>query len=172
VSVDLAVWEGSRPVSDADAVSTFERLYQEFLDEGEAAPPTEAIREYVLTLLRRYPDLPGESEEPSPEVPWGSGPLLRNASGPIVHLDLKLNSVFEDAWRYCVELAASRDLVAFDPQSGALAEPDPTATRGPAMTEIALRGTGIGARMYRWSSLRSYRWPVLAPVAALLRRFR
>ena len=86
----------------------------------------------------------------------GSGPLLRNASGPIVYLDMKLNAVFGEGWRYCVELAASRGLVAFDPQSGAVAALDPTATRQPDQDHVGNRGTGIGARMYRWSSLRSY----------------
>lgn len=172
MSVDLAVWEGPRPVDDVDAVAAFDRLCREFLDEGERARPTEAITDYVATLLLRYPDLPDEEQEERSEVPWGSGPLLRNASGPIVYLDMKLNSVFEEGWRYCVELASSRGLVAFDPQSGALARPDPTAAHDPLTTEATTRGAGIGARAYRWSSLRSYRWPILVPLASLLRRFR
>jgi hypothetical protein len=171
VSLDLVVWEGPRPVSDDDAVSTFERLSETYL-ESASIPPTDPITEYVATLLARYPDLPNDDQEPGIDVPWGSGPLLSNASGPIVRIDLKLNSVLQEGWRYCVELAMSRDLVAFDPQSGGLADPDPTATREPPLSNGARRPTSIGARLYRWSSLRSYRWPILRPLASLLRRFR
>ena len=171
MSVDLAVWEGPRPVSDAEAVATFERLCERFLD-GASVPPTDPIADYVQTLLARYPDLPAEDRDLGFEVPWGSGPLLGNASGPIVYIDMKLNGAFGEGWRYCVDLAASCGLVAFDPQAGGLADPDPTAAREPAMPDDARRGTGVGARLYRWSSLRSYRWRVLVPLATLLRRFR
>src|ERR671914_756098 len=41
-----------------------------------------------------------------------------------------LDDVFEDGWRFCVERAVARGLVAFDPQGGAVANPDPNA-RGP-----------------------------------------
>ena len=60
MSVDLAIWEGPRPVDDADAVATFDRLCEEFLDQGTGARPTDAITDYVMTLLGRYPDLPDE----------------------------------------------------------------------------------------------------------------
>lgn len=171
MSVDLAVWEGPPPASDAAAVATFEDLCARFL-ETRRTPPSEAITDYVGALLRRYPDLPDEDHEASVDVPWGSGPLIRNASGPIVYIDVKLNNAFHEGWRYCVELAAERGLVAFDPQSGGVADPDPTATREPSVPDRGHRGTGIGARLYRWSSLRSYRWPILTPLASLLRRFR
>ena len=171
MSVDLAVWEGPPPVSDAEAITTFERLCEQF-PERASVPPTDAIAAYVQGLLARYPDLAGEDQEPSFEVPWGSGPLLGNASGPIVYIDMKLNGAFREGWRYCVDLATSLGLVAFDPQAGALADPNPTAVHEPAMPDDTRRASGIGARLYRWSSLRSYRWPVLVPLASFLRRFR
>jgi hypothetical protein len=171
VSVDLVVWEGPAPASDADAVATLEHLSERFLGTRRT-PPNEAITDYVVTLLRRYPDLADEDHEPNVDVPWGSGPLLNNASGPIVYIDMKLNNAFHEGWRYCVELASARGLVAFDPQTGGVADPDPTATREPSGPDGSGRGTGIGARLYRWSALRSYRWPILTPVASLLRRYR
>jgi|SRR5215213_905809 len=169
MSIDLAVWEGPPPASDAAAVATFDDLRDRFL-ETRRTPPTEAITDYVVTLLSRYPDLPDEDHETSVDVPWGSA-LLNNASGPIVYIDMKLNNAFHEGWRYCVELASGKGLIAFDPQSGAMAESDPTATRAPSVPDGSHRGTGITARLYRWSSLRSYRWPILTPLASLLRRY-
>src|SRR5215213_8043917 len=120
MSIDLAVWEGPPPASDAAAVATFDDLRDRFL-ETRRTPPTEAIIDYVVTLLSRYPDLPDEDHETSVDVPWGSA-LLNNASGPIVYIDMKLNNAFHEGWRYCVELASGKGLIAFDPQSGAMAE--------------------------------------------------
>jgi hypothetical protein len=167
VSVDLAVWEGRQPESDDEAAATFDDLCRRFLDPPPT-PPSEKIAEYVNTLLARYPDLNGaDGDEDADDVPWGSGPLIRNASGPILYIDMKLNPAFEQGWRYCVETATSRGLVAFDPQSGTLAHPDPT------MAPVARVPTDErrGGPVYRWFSLRSWRWPFLRPLLPLLRRF-
>jgi hypothetical protein len=166
MSVDLAVWEGPRPANDDEASATFESLRERFLDPS-SAPASKKIAHYVSQLLARYPDLPsGVGDADADEVPWGSGPLLGNASGPIVYIDMKLNSVFEDGWRHCVETANSHGLVAFDPQSGTLASPDPT------LRPVAWVPTGRrGGPVYRWVSLRSWRWPFLRRLLPLLRRF-
>jgi len=163
VSVDLAVWEGSQPAGDSEAVAAFEELCARFLN-GPKSPPTNAIADYVSVLVRRYPDL---SEDDGEVVPWGSGHLIENASGPVVYIDMKLNSVFQEGWRYCVETARTHGLVAFDPQSGTLALPDPTAAR-----TLSPSGDGRkGGPVYRWVSLRSWRWPFLRPLLPLFRRF-
>jgi hypothetical protein len=165
VSVDLAVWEGERPSGDSEARVAFDDLGRRFLGRRRVAP-TDRIAEYVRALLARYPDLadPGGDEV---VVPWGSGPLLANASGPIFYVDLKLSAVFEEGWRYCVETAERHGLVAFDPQAGTLASPDATVPAGEWSPDPARRG---GAA-YRWVSLRSWRWPFLRPLLPLLRRF-
>jgi hypothetical protein len=163
VSIDLAVWEGPRPASDRDARATFEDLSRRLLGGDALAPPTERIVKYVETLLRRYPDL---SDDDELEVPWGSGPLIGNASGPIVYIDMKLNDAFEAGWRFCVETAEAQGLVAFDPQSGELANADPTAAPR-AVPALPPRPGPV----YRWLSLRSWRWPFLRPLLPLARRF-
>jgi hypothetical protein len=165
VSVDLAVWEGAQPANAEEARTTFEDLCRRFLDPSPS-PPTGEIAAYVEALLARYPDLAGPDDEEH-EVPWGSGPLLGNASGPIVYIDMKLDGVFEEGWRFCVETAESHGLVAFDPQSGTVANPDPNA---PAADWVPGRERRGGAA-YRWVSLRSWRWPFLRPLLPLFRRF-
>jgi hypothetical protein len=166
VSVDLVVWEGPRPANDEEARATFESLRERFLGSS-TAPASKKIADYVSQLLARYPDGPsGVEDVGADEVPWGSGPLLGNASGPVVYIDMKVNSVFEDGWRHCVDTAASQGLVAFDPQSGALARPDPE-LRPAAWVPTDRRG----GPAYRWVSLRSWRWPFLRPLLPLLRRF-
>ena len=163
MSVDLAVWEGPRPATDTEASATFVDLCRRYLDEPRT-PPSKRIADYVSAVLARYPDLTDEGDD---DVPWGSGPLLGNASGPILYIDMKLNDVVEEGWRFCVETAGAHGLVAFDPQSAALANPDPTARPVASVPEDARRGGAV----YRWFSLRSWRWPFLRPLLPLLRRF-
>jgi hypothetical protein len=166
LSVDLVVWEAPQPRTDEEAATTFRDLYGLFLDRrGRSEPPSQEIVDYVNALLVRYPDLAGPGEDEH-EVPWGSGPLIGNASGPILYIDMKLNNVFEEGWRFCVETARTRGLVAFDPQSGTVANPDPNA----APASDAPLGPRGGA-LYRWVSLRSWRWPFLRPLLPLVRRF-
>jgi hypothetical protein len=164
MSVDLAIWEGPPPANDNEARITFADLANRFLG-SRRAPPTAKIATYVSTLTARYPELV-EDEEPDDAL-WSSGPLIDNASGPIAYIGLKLDSLVHDGWRYCVETAHSQGLVAFDPQSDALANPDPTTA--PAAHVPPRRRDGA---VYRWASLRSWRWPILRPLLALLRRFR
>jgi hypothetical protein len=162
VSVDLAVWEGPQPASDTKAAATFVDLCERYLD-GPQTPPSQRIADYVSTVLVRYPDLTDEGDD---DVPWGSSPLLGNASGPILYIDMKLNDGFEEAWRFCVETAGARGLVAFDPQASTLANSDPNAP-----VESVPEDGRRGGAVYRWVSLRSWRWPFLRPLLPLLRRF-
>jgi hypothetical protein len=67
------------------------------------------------------------------------GGSRRGASGFLVH----------EGWCFCIETDHSQGLVAFDPQSDALANPDPTAA--PAATVPPRRR---GGTVYRWASLR------------------
>jgi hypothetical protein len=82
-------------------------------------------------------------------------------------VEMKLNTAFEQGWRYCVETAKSYGLVAFDPQSRTLANPDQTV----APVAWTPGDDRRGGAAYRWFSLRSWRWPGLRPLLPLLRRF-
>ena len=166
MSIDLVVWEGPLPATDDEARATLDALDARFLD-GPRTAPTERIAEYVRVLLARYPDIPSVDDEDTDEVPWGSGPLIGNASGPIVYIDMKLNTVVEEGWRFCVETARSHGLVAFDPQAATLATPNLTVASVPYTPSEERRGGPV----YRWVSLRTWRWPFLRPLVRLLRRF-
>jgi hypothetical protein len=56
------------------------------------------------------PDLTDKGND---DVPWGSGPLIKNASGRLLYIDMKLNCFFSEGWRYCVKTATANGLVAF-----------------------------------------------------------
>ena len=99
----------------------FEQLYGRFIGTGEEAPPTEAIRQYVSALLDRYPDLTELDDDAVDDSPWADGPMIGNASGPIIYFAMVANEAAEGAWTYAVATARAMRLVAFDPQSGTLA---------------------------------------------------
>jgi hypothetical protein len=164
VSVDLAIWEGPPPANDDEARIAFADLADRFLGPRRA-PPTAKIATYLRTLTACYPEL--VDDDAANDALWASGPLIDNASGPIAYIGLKLDRFVNEGWRYCVETAHSQGLVAFDPQSDALANLDPTAA--PAAPVPPRRR---GGAVYRWAALRSWRWPLLRPLLPLLRRFR
>lgn len=172
MSVDLAVWDGPSPASSEEATATFERLYERYVGSDDQEPPTDRIAGYVAALLARFPDITDIGDDEEDTTPWADGPMIGNASGPFIYFGMVTNDAVEAGWTHAVTTAHSMGLVAFDPQSGRLADPDPSAAPEPQARNLSMRGTGVGARMYRWSSLRSYRWPILVPLAALLRRFR
>lgn len=121
MSVDLAVWEGPRPASDAEAAKTFEELYERHVEQGDETPPTERIAAYVKALLARFPDLTELDDEVVDESPWADGPLIGNAIGPFLYFGMVANEAAEQAWSHAVTTAGSMGLVCFDPQSGSLA---------------------------------------------------
>ena len=120
--VDLAVWEGPQPASDAEAARTFKALYRQFMQPERDTPPTERIAAYVDALLDRYPDLTELHDAAVEESPWVDGPLIHRASGRVLLSDVVGNDVGEAAWTYAVRTARFAGLVCFDPESGSLAE--------------------------------------------------
>lgn len=122
MSVDLAVWEGPTPASDAEASKVFEELYARHIESGDETQPTERIAAYVAALLARFPDLTELDDEAIDDNPWADGPLINNAIGPFIYFSLVTNEAVETAWTHSVATARSMGLVAFDPQSGALAQ--------------------------------------------------
>jgi hypothetical protein len=109
MSYDIAVWEGDRPTDDQNAGSTYDELYQRYLESEEnEEPPNPRIKAYVDALLERYPD---DAEDGVWSVSQDDG------SGPIVYLTV-LYSRAEEVSEYAGELATRHGLVCFDVQTG------------------------------------------------------
>jgi hypothetical protein len=116
MSYDLAVWEGKRPATNAEALETIAALRATHERGGTPSPPTPAIRRYVEALLGEYPDLDDDNEE---DCPWADAPLIGNAAGPIVYFAMVFSKA-EVASAFAAELAKEHGLVCFDPQLGGL----------------------------------------------------
>jgi hypothetical protein len=116
VSYDLAVWDGELPESDAAAEEVFQQLYRELVKDVEAQAPTPAITAYVEALLERWPDI---GEDGGDDSPWSDGPLIGNASGPLVYFGMVF-SMADEASSFAAELAQEHGLVCYDPQLEAL----------------------------------------------------
>jgi hypothetical protein len=110
VSYDVAVWEGERPATDAEAAIIFQDLADE-ADESDLAP-TPAIREFVEALVQRWPE--GEDDGP-----WSTEPLIGSAVGGFAYLSMRFSSV-EFVMTYLVHQAEFLGLVCFDPQAECL----------------------------------------------------
>ena len=116
MSFDLAVWEGPRPRSDAEAAEHFDDLVAQAEDDTDPRPPTPAIAAFVEALAERHPELTAESGD---ESPWASGPLIGGASGSSLHLNVVWSRAAETA-ASVADLAADHGLVCFDPQDEVL----------------------------------------------------
>jgi hypothetical protein len=79
--VRLGGLEGERPAAAA-AGETFTQLYRQCIDTDSQVPPTPAIRAYVEALLERWIDMTVDVDDVSP---WSDGPLIDNASDPIIY---------------------------------------------------------------------------------------
>ncbi|HSX67605.1 hypothetical protein [Nocardioides sp.] len=116
MSYDLAVWDGPKPASNADASAEYERrmdAMEEALDgSDEPAAPTERIKAFVEAALARFPELDDNS---GPECPWASSPLEGEAVGDLIYLPMTFSGA-EYARDVLAEIADSLGLVCFDPQ--------------------------------------------------------
>ncbi|GAA2770965.1 hypothetical protein GCM10010521_55540 [Streptomyces rameus] len=110
MSYDLAVWEGERPADDKTAGRVLEDIDARYSDQDH--PPTERIAAYVAGLLERWCDLTEDEDDTSP---WSTGPLIDEASGPLIYFPMRY-SMAEEASTYAASLAQSMGLVCFDPQ--------------------------------------------------------
>jgi hypothetical protein len=113
MSYDLAVWDGPRPADDAAALEVFEDLYGRF-KESTSEPPTPRIRQYVEGLVARWPDLSADDEDEDAS-PWSDGPLINNASGPLIYFGMVF-SKYQEVASFAAGLARASGLVCFDPQ--------------------------------------------------------
>lgn len=113
MSYDLAVWDGDRPIDNHRAGSTYDELYERYLESDDVVvPPEPRITAYVQALVARYPD-----DERS--VVWASPPVLDEASGPIVYLLMSYGKA-EEVSEYAAALAHEHGLICFDPQGECL----------------------------------------------------
>ncbi|MGW5216225.1 hypothetical protein ACWEQO_34780 [Streptomyces sp. NPDC004051] len=116
MSYDLAVWEGEGPADDKTAGQAFSALYHRYIDGEVEEPPSERIAAYVAALLARWCDLTEDEEDTSP---WSTGPLIGEASGPLIYFPMRW-SMAEEASAYAAAVAESMGLVCFDVQQDRL----------------------------------------------------
>jgi hypothetical protein len=119
--LDLAVWVGPRPASDAEAATTFHALYERYVASTSPQPPRPEIESFVETLLARWPDGTTLPEECVDLSPWASAPLMNDASGPLFYTEISTNRAGKEAWQFAIEIARERGLVALDASFGELA---------------------------------------------------
>ncbi|MEV8516875.1 hypothetical protein [Dactylosporangium sp. NPDC051484] len=119
MSYDLAVWEGDRPANDVAAAAEFERLYDRYIESDDAAEPTARIAAYVTALLDRFPDI---GTEAGADSPWSTGPLMGEASGPLVYFPM-VWSRCEEVSAWAAHLAEEHGLNCYDPQWNQLRTP-------------------------------------------------
>ncbi|MFF4874039.1 hypothetical protein [Streptomyces sp. NPDC000961] len=116
MSYDLAVWEGERPADDKTAGQVFSNLYDRYIDGEVEESPSERIAAYVAALLERWCDLTEDEEDTSP---WSTGPLIDEASGPLIYFAMRW-SMAEESSAYAAAVAESMGLVCFDVQQDRL----------------------------------------------------
>ncbi|MFF5933901.1 hypothetical protein [Streptomyces sp. NPDC012508] len=116
MSYDLAVWEGVRPADGKSARQSFSDLYDRYLDGEVKEPPSKRITAYVAALLDRWCDLTEDEEDTSP---WSTGPLIDEASGPLIYFPMRF-SMAEEASAYAAAVAESMGLNCFDVQQDRL----------------------------------------------------
>ncbi|MEU9037862.1 hypothetical protein AB0D45_23565 [Streptomyces sp. NPDC048352] len=112
MSYDLAVWEGERPADDKSAGRISNDLYDRYIDGEVDESPSEGIAAYVAALLERWCDITEDEEDMSP---WSTGPLIGEASGPLIYFPMRW-SMAEEASAYAAAVAESMGLVCFDVQ--------------------------------------------------------
>ena len=115
MSYDLAVWEGERPTDSGDAGQIFLRMYDRYIG-GEMSPPTPKIAGFVQALLAEYPDLTELDDDQVDESPWADGPLIGDASGPLLYFGV-VNSRSDEMQSLVATKAREHGLVCFDPQA-------------------------------------------------------
>jgi len=123
----LVAWDGPVPTSTDDAARIFEELESSVSEED---PPTDALRGYVEEMLARWPDI---TEDDGEDSPWGDGPLIGNASGPLLVFSL-VSSSLNESLPYCSEVARRRGIVLYDQEQDEVYSPAgvPTAAAAPA----------------------------------------
>ncbi len=81
------------------------------MESDQPIPPTARIRRYVDDLVTRWPDITTEAGDDSP---WADGPLIGNASGPMIYFAMITSSGPEVVDEVAHYAAAVGGLVCFD----------------------------------------------------------
>ncbi|GAA2417651.1 hypothetical protein GCM10010420_55010 [Streptomyces glaucosporus] len=79
---------------------------------GAGHPPTERTAAYAAALLRRWPDM-DEDEDEDDSSPWCSGPLIDEASGPLLYIAPRWSTA-DEASPYATQLATPTELACSD----------------------------------------------------------
>ncbi|MFE2537527.1 hypothetical protein [Streptomyces sp. NPDC059371] len=75
MSYDLAVWDGDRPLDEDQAGSTYDELYERYLESDDVVvPPAPRIVACVEALVARYPDDNDPGLVGTAGHRWGVGP--------------------------------------------------------------------------------------------------
>ncbi|MET8281522.1 hypothetical protein [Micromonospora sp. NPDC005174] len=128
MTYDLAVWEGEQPADDVEGRRIFSQFYDDYIDADHDRPPTPRIRAYVDALLDRWIDMTEDEEDVSP---WSDGPMINNASGPIIYFGMRY-SMCEGVSAEAARMAADRGLICFDVQWDRLRPAAEEASAGPS----------------------------------------
>lgn len=120
MSYYIGVWEGPAPLSNAHAGSEFQRR----MAERRQAEATPGILRFVEGLLAIHPDV---DRPEGRDGPWADAPLVHSIDGSTAYLPIRRDRV-EAVAELVVAQIAGQELVAFDPQVGALV---------PSATEVA-----------------------------------
>lgn len=106
----LLVWDGPRPEDDATAGTVCSEMMRRYF-VGKGFEPTPAIRAFVEALTARWPE---DTEHlRSDDSPWKFPPLMAEASGPALFLNLRFG-VGERAAFVMADMAEECGLVTFD----------------------------------------------------------
>ena len=113
MSYDLAVWEGIRAETDDEGSGDYEYMMTTFHEADDPPLPTPAIRNFVESLLQRWP------ESGDRDCPWSDMPVIEQATGPLIYLTIR-NKRSSEVSSWAAGLAREQGLVCFDPQWEAL----------------------------------------------------
>lgn len=140
MSIDVAVWKGPRPSSDAEAEAEFARrcdaLAAVFEAGGAATRATPALREFIDDVRRYFPD--GERDD---DGVWADGRLADAVHGDFLHTAVTGEGA-ASALDVIAGLAVQHGLVCYDPGRGCVLDrpvPGPPRRRPGRPTGATLR---------------------------------
>ena len=120
MSFDLYIWSSREPVTSEGAQEVF-RLLADGLDD--AVEPDARVLALHRELIERYPPLEKLDDTRLESSPWSMSPDVTDHRAILC----MRHSSAAEASLFVLELVKRHGLVCFDPQSGHVRQPDPTA---------------------------------------------